>query len=524
VHQTEIRPDRVAIYIRWSTEDQGDGTTLAVQQEGCQHYVLSQGWCVNPSLIFIDDGCSGGTLDRPKLDELRLAVKAGQVDCVVVYKLDRLSRSVMDTVNLVLGEWDGRTHLKSAREAVDTTTAMGKQFFYMLVNYAEWERGVIKERTFSGKLRRAREGKSPGGPVPFGYRLSGQAGILEVDPEKAELVRLIFRMYLEERGGYKIANELNREGIPSPTGIRWHMNTVLKLLKNPVYAGRVVYGKVTTNPRRQRDKSEPWYLKNPEPITAEAQFPAIITAAEFERVQELMERRSTKSTGVRALSSEYLLTGLLRCQCGATMAAQTAASASGKTYYYYACQNRTNKGSQVCSCGLIPQSDLDEAVEKQLRQFLQSEEAYQSFLAVRWASLDQQIREAGERQAQAAASLQGLTDQARRLNRDYRSGALSATLYEENRREIDAETVHLKERLGYLERLERSLASQLHERDGLREVFDLARRWAELDMAKRKFILRNLVNTVVAFKPPKSHEVRLQVHWRFADPGPAPLP
>ncbi|HEY3367306.1 MAG TPA: recombinase family protein [Symbiobacteriaceae bacterium] len=510
-----IRPDRVAIYIRWSTEDQGDGTTLAVQQEGCGHYVLSQGWQVTSTLVFIDDGCSGGTLNRPKLDELRQAIKAGAVDCVVVYKLDRLSRSVMDTVNLVLGEWEGHCHVKSAREPIDTATAMGKQFFYMLVSYAEWERGVIKERTFSGKLRRAREGRSPGGPVPFGYRLSGQAGILEVDPDRAGIVRRIFGQYLAEEGTYRIAGDLNRDGIPSPTGRKWHINTLLKMLKNPLYAGRLVYGRVTVNPRRQRDQSEPWYLKNPEPIRTESRCPAIIPAAEFDRVQALLARRSPTKVGVRALGSDHLLTGLLKCRCGAAMIAHTSVSSTKKPYAYYACQGKKGRGRGGCDGGLIPQTALDGAMRVKLAELLQGEESYRHFLTVRWASVETQIRETAERRRQAGKTLDELAGQSRRLNADYRKGEISASLYQENRREIDAEAAQLAEQAAYLERLEHSLAGQLHQRDAVAELFDLARRWDDLAVAQRKYVLRNLVDSVEAFKQPGTPEVALRVCWKF---------
>ena len=517
--QKEIRPDRVALYIRWSTEDQSDGTTLAVQQDGCQHYVMSQGWRVTPSLIFVDDGYSGGTLDRPKMDELRLAVKAGEVDCVVVYKIDRLSRSVMDTVNLVLGEWEGRTYLKSAREPIDTTTAMGKQFFYMLVSYAEWERAVIRERTHSGKLRRAKEGKNSGGPCPLGYRRTNQPGILEIDPEKAEIVKRIFRMYLEEVGAYSIADTFNREGIPSPTGLQWQMNSILKMLKNPVYIGRVVYGKLTTNPRRQRDKSEPWFLKNPDPIEAEAQFPAIISEEDFERVQALLDKRNPNKTGVRALSSDYLLSGLLRCECGGAMASHSSYRGTKKLYSYYYCQNKKGHGGHACSTGLIPQTILDNEVEAKLEELLQSHEAYENYLTLRWEGIVVQLGETEETRRQATATLAGFADQVKRLNRDYRNGVLSASLYDENRREIDQETAQLKDRIAHLERLERSLAQQLHQRDALQEVFDLARRWKELTIPQRKFVLRNLIESVIAFKVKRGDELRVRVTWRFAQPN-----
>lgn len=511
----EIRPDRVAIYIRWSTEDQGDGTTLVVQQEGCQHYVLSQGWRVTPSLIYIDDGYSGGTLDRPKMTELRQAVTAGEIDCVVVYKLDRLSRSVMDTVNLVLGEWDGRTFLKSAREPIDTSSAMGKQFFYMLVSYAEWERSVIKERTFSGKLRRAKEGKNPGGPVPIGYRLSGEKGILEVDPEKAEIVKRIFRRYLEEVGTYRIAEELNRDGIPSPTGLKWNTSTLLKILKNPIYAGTLKYGKVTTNHRRQRDKSEPWFLKNPDPITADSRCPAIISQEEFDRVHALINQRNPSKIGVRALSSEYLLTGLLKCRCGAPMVSHSSQKhGNGKLYAYYGCNEKKIRGTSACSCGLIPQDYLDQAVEAAVKKLLSSNEALAEFYALRFRSLEEHLKQTQVEREQCETALRSLSDQAKRLNQDYRSGRLSATLYEENRREIDKDTVPARARLQECERLERSLATQLKERDAMNEIFDLARRWDQIDVTQRKIVLRHLMDEVRAFKRAQTSDIEVTVAWK----------
>jgi site-specific DNA recombinase len=188
---------------------------------------------------------------------------------------------------------------------VDSTSPMGNQFFYMLVSYAEWERNVIKDQTFSGKLRRAKEGRNPGIPASYGYRKSEQVGAFEIDPEKAEIVRWISRKYLEECGTFKIADELNRTGVPSLTGLRWHKTTILSMLKNPIYAGRLVYGRKTTNPRRQRDKSEPRYLKNADPIVAEAPCPPIVSLPEWERAQAVMAKRHTGATGVRRLRRSY---------------------------------------------------------------------------------------------------------------------------------------------------------------------------------------------------------------------------
>ncbi|HYF79793.1 MAG TPA: recombinase family protein, partial [Symbiobacteriaceae bacterium] len=188
-----VRPDAVAIYIRWSTDEQTDGTTLQTQKERCSLYLLSQGWQVNDDLIFIDDGCSGGSLNRPALTRLRAAVAEGRVDCVVSYSMDRLSRSVADTVELVQREWAGKCVYRSASQPISTDDGnpTGQLIFNILASFAEFERALIRERTHSGLVRRARQGMYPGTRVPpFGYRRDGK-GRLAVDPTTADVVRRI---------------------------------------------------------------------------------------------------------------------------------------------------------------------------------------------------------------------------------------------------------------------------------------------------------------------------------------------
>ncbi len=515
--QAAIRTDKVAIYIRWSTEDQSDGTTLAVQQEACHHYVISQGWQVNASLVFVDDGHSGGTLDRPRMNALRLAAKAGEVDCVVVYKLDRLSRSVMDTVNLVLGEWDGLTFLKSAREPIDTTSPMGKQFFYMLVSYAEWERSIIRERTMSGKVRRAKEGRYWGGKVPFGYQLSDQRGILELHPENADIVRRIFHRHLQEAGSYEIARELNRDGVPSPLGGLWASPSIRVILKNPVYSGRVRYLKTTVNPRHQRNKTEPWYLTNPNPIEVQSQFPAVISPEEFARVQRLLQARSSVRPGGRTLRSHNLLTGILRCQCGGSMVAHHTGKVP-KRYHYYSCKHMTESSGRGCAAGIIAQQSLDQIVEDSLLRLLQSAEASEHHQEIYHLELEAKVKQNLAARKRVCDTLESLSQQAQRVNRDYRSGAMPIVLYEENRRAIDNETETLQAQLADLDGLQRSLALQVDDIGHIGRPVDLDHRWLDLDVLQRKAVLRSLLDTVVAYKEKRSDNLGVHIVWRFIDP------
>ncbi|HYG57206.1 MAG TPA: recombinase family protein, partial [Symbiobacteriaceae bacterium] len=222
----EIRPDRVALYIRWSTDEQTEGTTLETQKERCSLYVRSQGWQVSEELIFIDDGYSGGSLERPALSRLRSLIGAGKVDCVVSYSLDRLSRSVADTVQLVQHEWLGRCVYRSASQPISTEDGnpTGQLIFNILASFAEFERALIRDRTHSGLVRRARQGKYPGTRVPpYGYSRDGK-GQLAVEPARAAVVRRMFAMAASGPAGQgptAIARALEAEGIPSPSGGPW---------------------------------------------------------------------------------------------------------------------------------------------------------------------------------------------------------------------------------------------------------------------------------------------------------------
>jgi site-specific DNA recombinase len=354
----QIRPDRVAIYIRWSTDDQGDGTTLEVQQEACELFVRSQGWVAQQELTFIDDGCSGGNLNRPAVTALRQAVLAGRVDCVVVFKLDRLSRSVVDTVNLVLEEWEGRCFLRSAREPIDTSTPAGKMFFYLLASYAEWERSVIRERTAGGRQQRASQGYWPGGPAPYGYRIGADKRLTVVESE-AVVIRGIFDGYMKGLSIADVVRRLQADGAPAPRGPgQWSKPLVRKILSNQVYIGVLEYGRLRANPRHGRDLGVPRLIKAAAPsVRLEGAVPAIVDEATFWQVQRLKAGRDVRKNrrSGQAYSSPWLLSGIARCgKCGSAFAAR--APRYGRQAYYY-CTGRATK--LQCDCRQIPVQALD---------------------------------------------------------------------------------------------------------------------------------------------------------------------
>jgi DNA invertase Pin-like site-specific DNA recombinase/ElaB/YqjD/DUF883 family membrane-anchored ribosome-binding protein len=507
-----ISPEKVAVYIRWSSEDQGEGTTLAIQRDACRHYLLARGWKVRDDLHYIDDGYSGGTLERPALSRLRQAVREGLVDCVVVYRIDRLSRSLLDTVNLVLKEWEGCCFLKSALEPIDTADPAGKMFFYTLVSFAEWERSTIRERTFAGRVRRAREGRSPGGRPPYGYRTGAAPGELVTDPAEAAVVRRIFREYLSGAGTRSVAFRLNAEGIPSPTGGAWQFTTVARLLANPAYTGTLIFGRVSRQ-SPERPEGSPRLVPNDAPLAVvPGAWPAIVAPAEFERAQAVRRGRPGRHTGTsgRAASSPYLLTGLLRCGlCGSSVRARPAYGSAGA---YYFCLGRFTKGPSFCpSRPFIPSALLDRPVQAHLvGRYAQPERLLQQLQA-----LPPERAPSAAILARVRGALRRLEREQVRLGRLLRGGELAPTEYHRLQAELDRELAECRARAGRLQAATTARQRAAACLSGARLELDP---WQGLEPVERKRMAGFfLADAIVRF--PGDGRPEYELVWRAPEPA-----
>jgi len=237
---------RAAVYLRVSTEEQSrEGYSIAAQRDRLLAFCKAQGWDVVG--IYADEGYSSATLDRPQLARLREDVKAGRVNLVLVWKVDRLSRRVSHLAALV-DEFDRHNcAFRSVTEPFDTSHAAGRAFLQMLGVFAEFERELIRERTRHGIHQRIRAGHLHGRPEALGYRAPGNGQVWQVDEREAEVVRWIYRQYLSGVGSLRIAQAL-REGVPGlPSDILraefGHLSPhsvadrVRWILQNPIYAG-----------------------------------------------------------------------------------------------------------------------------------------------------------------------------------------------------------------------------------------------------------------------------------------------
>ncbi|MCZ8321191.1 MAG: recombinase family protein [Novosphingobium sp.] len=252
-----MKPLRCAVYTRKSTEDglEQEFNSLDAQREACEAYILSQrheGWTLVPGR-YDDGGYSGGHMERPGLKALMAEIDAGQIDVIVVYKVDRLTRSLADFAKIVERLDARQASFVSVTQAFNTTTSMGRLTLNVLLSFAQFEREVTGERIRDKIAASKKKGIWMGGPVPLGYQVIERK--LVPVPEEAERVRQIMQRYLEIWNVPRLIEILRAEGVvtkvqhrtsgPHRGGIPFARGSLFHLLKNPVYRGKIVHkGKV----------------------------------------------------------------------------------------------------------------------------------------------------------------------------------------------------------------------------------------------------------------------------------------
>ena len=214
--KNEAPPSRCAIYTRKSHEEglEQEFNSLHAQREAGEAYIASQrheGWTALPA-DYSDGGFTGANIDRPGLQKLMADIERGGIDCVVVYKVDRLSRSLLDFARLIATFDEHDVSFVSVTQQFNTTTSMGRLTLNILLSFAQFEREIIGERIRDKKLATAMKGKYLGGQPLLGYDVDREKMRLLVNPEEAELVRWIFARFVELKSSLKVARELNAQG------------------------------------------------------------------------------------------------------------------------------------------------------------------------------------------------------------------------------------------------------------------------------------------------------------------------
>ena len=345
---------RAAIYARVSTEEQAnEGFSIRAQQAALLLRAEKEGFLVVEE--YIEEGASGKNISgRPQMVRLLNDAENQKFDVVLIAKLDRLTRSSKDSLEIAEMLSKKGIQLISLAESIDTTTPHGKMFYTVLSSINQMEREQIAERVKTGMTQRAKEGKWNGG-VCFGYDVQDKK--LLINEHEAEVVREIFR-YGDCGFGYKrIVGILNRKGYRTKRGQDFSTGTVKGILDNPVYAGKIRFNQHEHWAEKRRAG------KNKAPILVDGQHEQIITSELWERVQLKRKERSFKPV---QSSQPFILTKLLRCpQCGAGMVSGKSKTAT-KIYRYYHCGTFHNKGASVCSANSI---NADKAEQQVLDEF-----------------------------------------------------------------------------------------------------------------------------------------------------------
>src|SRR5438445_1888989 len=389
-----IKP--AALYARVSSDRQKENHTIASQVAALTQYAEMNGYVVPPEWQFQDDGYSGATLVRPGLEALRDLAAGGQIETVLIYSPDRLSRKY--AYQVLLAEELARCGVELIfLRAPSGATAEDQLLVQFQGMIAEYERAQIAERSRRGKRHRAQQGSiNVLSGAPYGYhyvkKTDTSAAYYQVVEAEAEVVRSVFAMYTQQQLSINaIARRLNQRPIPTRSGMAggWRRQTIWHMLRNPAYEGKACYGKteirsreqITPPPRRRNHSSNPDRANQERPRKEwiEMSVPPLVHESVFALAQEQLQKN--KHFSPRRTKKPSLLQGLLVCQqCGYAMYG-TSGGKPGHRLYYYRCQGadgyRWPQGSR-CTNRPVRQDYLDQLTWTAIIELLENEELIQS--------------------------------------------------------------------------------------------------------------------------------------------------
>jgi len=360
MEKQEKKKINCAIYTRVSTTEglAQEFTSLDNQRESAESYIQSQkseGWSALAER-YDDPGYTGANTERPALQKLMADIKKGGINCVVVYKVDRLSRSLLDFTQLLEFFEQNNVTFVSVTQAFNTNTSMGRLTLNILLSFAQFEREIISERTRDKMAASKKRGKWVGGRPPLGYDIDKIKRKLVVNPKEAEIVKEIFDLYLEKRSLLSVAVALNKnnrmtksyatlEGRKSG-GVKFKSTSIQSIVKNPFYIGKVHHAGQLYQGEQER----------------------ILPDDIFQKAQEILanNRRERKVAGI--VTNTGLLNSILRCKaCDSTMYYIYSKKGANK-YHYYLCMNAQKRGYKSCPTRLISA----QLIETKFMEFLRT--------------------------------------------------------------------------------------------------------------------------------------------------------
>jgi site-specific DNA recombinase len=496
---------KVAIYLRVSTEDQvREGYSLEVQEEYLRDYAKREQHEVYK--VYRDDGISGYTKERPALTRLLQDAKDNKFGLVIVYKLDRFSRNLKDLLNIVDELSAYNVGFKSATEPFDTTNSAGKLMFQQLGSFAEFERNRIKERVFPGMIKGVQQGHWQGARfAPFGYRYIKEKQLLELIPEEAEIVKMIYSMYLAGKTTSEITAHLYHKGYRTRTGIKFHSKLVCDILKNKFYTGKIVWNRRHYS---KKEKTKGGYGKGyrylpgnaSDIVEGQGTHTRIISDDDFKRVQL---RLANNRKRIRRIFNkhEHLLTGVLRCGlCGCNYLGMTntANHKTGERKKWYRCRLKGETRGIECNNRNIVAASYDkfalEVLEKAAAHKIVKERRYAELRKVGGDPNDDTINSFYNiRQA-----LNENHEKQKKLTTIYVEGGIGQEIYKQTQLPLKDEEEKLKRQI-------RGLEMKLIEKEASQEYNNLlasvlsnpARARTSLTIFEKKALLRLVFKKII---------------------------
>lgn len=328
---------KVAIYTRVSTHHQIDKDSLPLQREeliNYSKYVLNS----NDYVIFEDAGYSGKNTDRPAFQDMIKRIKVGEFTHLLVWKIDRISRNLLDFCDMYEDLKKYNCIFVSKNEQFDTSSAMGEAMLKIILVFAELERKLTGERVKAVMLDRASKGLWNGAPMPLGYKWDSKIKFPVINEDEKTTIETIFKLYLKTESTSVVRNYLNSNNIKTKRDGSWTTKTVTDIIRNPFYVGTYRYN-YRESARGKKKNEDEWVL-------LEDNHQAIVDKELFNKCNVIMDRNALRSNSkFRANGKTHIFAGLIKCgSClGNYYAKQDKANLDGFRPSIYVCGNRYNK-------------------------------------------------------------------------------------------------------------------------------------------------------------------------------------
>lgn len=526
----------IAIYSRKS-KFTGKGESIGNQIELCKEYIQTHYTEIPQDhiLVYEDEGFSGGNLNRPDLKKMMEAARQRRFKAIIVYRLDRISRNISDFSSLI--EELSRLDIAfiSIREQFDTGTPMGRAMMYIASVFSQLERETIAERIRDNMHELAKTGRWLGGTTPTGYAsesvqkvtIDGKAKKackLKLIPEEAEIVRLIYSLYIEHDSLTSVEAELIKRGLKTKNNKLFTRFSIKSILQNPVYMIADVnaydffikenadlnsakdefdgvHGMMVYNRTRQEKGKAVTYLPPDEWIAAVGLHPGIIPGKTWISVQDSLNRNKCKAYR-KPRNNEALLTGLLYCACGSRMYPKISKrkTADGKPIYTYVCKLKERSKRTLCNSKNANGNTLDMAVIEQIKlleddkgSFIDQLEQSRKFYTGNREAYNDQLASIQEEKAEVERKIDGLVDSIAELGDSAAKNRVAKRIEQLNQKSVD-----LDSRIHELECLTSQHALSDIEFDVMRQLLSVFKTSIdEMSIEQKRTAIRTLVRKVV---------------------------